>query len=91
MTGHHQKRRPGHGAYSAEERGRRILWRTVTIGLYAGLGIFAIWLAAWLRWPFKLTLALIAIPYWTLVIALWMWRGPYLPRQSRRSPADDPG
>ena len=80
MTDRDPQRPRRRGEYPVQERGRRILWRTITIGIYAGLSAVASWVSAWLHWPFRLTLALVAFPYWSVVIAVWLRRGPYMPR-----------
>lgn len=66
--------------YPPEERGRRVLWRTVTIGLFLALGVVAYWLADRNGWSERLTLAAVAIPYWVIVTVVWSKSGPYMPR-----------
>jgi hypothetical protein len=67
-------------AYPAEERGRRILWRTVTIGIYGGLVALSFWVAQRLHWPGQLMLPAVALPYWAVVTWIWSRSGPYMPR-----------
>jgi hypothetical protein len=66
--------------YPRAERGRRVLWRTVSIGIYLAIAAFSFWLARRQGWQFKLVLAVPAVPYWLVVAAIWRRRGPYMPR-----------
>jgi hypothetical protein len=66
--------------YPRAERGRRVLWRTVSIGIYVAIGVFSFWLAERQGWNLSFVLAATAVPYWLVVTAIWRRRGPYMPR-----------
>ncbi|MFI7598979.1 hypothetical protein [Actinoplanes sp. NPDC049681] len=71
---------PKHAAvYPPGERGRRILWRTVTMGLFFALEVGGFWVAHVLGWADGLVGALIAVPYWTAVTSVWSRYGPEMP------------
>lgn len=74
--------------YPPEQRGRRILWRTITIGLYLILTCAVAWYAHLRRWTPSALIAPVAVPYWAAVTALWRRHGPYMPKlHGDREPA----
>lgn len=62
-----------------EERGRRILWRTVAIGLFAALEAGGILLAQHWNLPGGLAIPVVAVPYWAAATAIWSRWGPEMP------------
>jgi hypothetical protein len=78
MAGRHE-RRPRHSAYTPEERGRRVVWRAVTVTIYLVLCAGALWFANVEGWPFRLVLGPVAVPYWLGVTAIWSRHGPDMP------------
>jgi hypothetical protein len=91
------RRRAKHGfVYPPEERGRRIVWRTVTVGVYLVLTAAAIWVAHVQGWsdgwfPPRGLLGLVGLPYWAVVTAVWKRYGPYMPRlHGNGRPPKDP-
>lgn len=82
MTGGTRRRGPRHAddSYPRAERGRRIRWRLVAIGGYAVVTALAWWLARVLGWEFdRLSLGLLAVPYWLVVTLVWRRFGPAMP------------
>lgn len=69
----------GYDAHPREQRGRRIRWRSVTLGLFALLVLGTWWLEARTGWDMEVTLGVVAIPYWAAVTAIWRLRGPEMP------------
>jgi hypothetical protein len=65
--------------YPAEERGRRILWRVTTVGLYLTLEAAALWTAHIWGWPEVIAIPVVAVPYWAAVTAVWSGWGPDMP------------
>lgn len=65
--------------YPPDERGRRVLWRSVTVGLYLLVSIAALWLSETTGWSFKILLGAVAVPYWYVVMVIWSRWGPYMP------------
>jgi hypothetical protein len=57
----------------------------VSIGIFAALVVAALWVAHREGWSTPLV-PLVALPYWTLVTAVWRHRGPYLPGHRRLAP-----
>ncbi|GAB1688208.1 hypothetical protein KRM28CT15_00110 [Krasilnikovia sp. M28-CT-15] len=85
MSGRADRRARHALIYPPEERGRRILWRTVTFAGFTALTAPVVWftyIRGWIDEPFirKGLLALVALPYWAVVMAVWKRRGPYLPK-----------
>ena len=66
-------------SYPPEERGRRIVWRSVTIGVFLALIGGALWIAHLYRWPEPALIGLVSVPYWAAVTAVWRRWGPYMP------------
>jgi len=68
-----------HDGYRPAERGRRIRWRTVSIGVFLVLVGAAYWAAFRIGWPMRGEAAIVGIPYWVVVTAIWRRKGPHMP------------
>jgi hypothetical protein len=68
-----------HNGFPRAERGRRVRWRAVTIGVYFALAVGAIWLTGRWGWPPQAAIAGVGVPYWAAVMAVWRRRGPRMP------------
>src|SRR3954454_19927553 len=86
-----------HGfVYPPEERSRRIVWRTATVGVYLLLTVAAIWVAHVQGWsdgwfPPNWVLVIVALPYWAVATAVWKRYGPYMPGlHGDKRPPNDP-
>jgi hypothetical protein len=81
-----KKTGPRHAwVYPAEERGRRIRWRTSTITLYLALVGAALWVAHILGWSERVGIPVVGVPYWAVTTAIWSRHGPEMPGLDRRS------
>jgi TRAP-type C4-dicarboxylate transport system permease large subunit len=68
-----------HDGYRPAERGRRIRWRAVSIGTFLVLVGAAYGIAFRMGWPTRGEAAVVGLPYWALVTAIWRRKGPYMP------------